>query len=183
MRNSRTLVFASCILAFLLVGEIAQAQPGPISGTEPIDVTIFQGSPFEEFYQNVFDLNHEKHLIFEGAIFNESPEPQQVDFWFDWIDPNFGPQTGVVIMINLDPGEGKFLGTGTSATDPPLEMTLPFCPEQVSVHFSVADGSTSGGPIVIDGTFTHTCLIPEPGTIALAGVASLGFVGVGRRRH
>lgn len=182
MNTSRVVVLIYVIT--LLITSVSQAQTPPASGSEQISATIFAGQPFEEFYPNLFDLQHEKLLRFEGAIFNESPENQQVDFWFDWLDPNNGPQTGPVIMIPLGPGEGAFFGDGAPTTnpDPPLELVLPFCPEQVSVHFSVAGGSTSGGPIVVNGVFTHICLIPEPGTFALATMSLIGLFGSARRR-
>ena len=182
MKTSRVVAYV-CVIV-LLITNISKAQTPPASGTEQISATVFFGQPFEEFYPNLFDLQHEKLLRFEGAIFNESPEDQQVDFWFDWLDPNNGPRTGPVIMISLGPGEAAFFGDEAPITnpDPPLELILPFCPEQVSVHFSVAGGSESGGPIVVDGVFTHICLIPEPSTFALAGMSLIGLLGSARRR-
>ena len=59
-------------------------------------------------------------------------------------------------------------------------VILPFCPEEVSIHF---ENLTPDTEIVFTGVFDHTCIpIPEPGTAMLLLVVGLAGVSGMRRR-
>src|SRR6476646_6562890 len=76
---------------------------------EPI-VALLEAPPsnrttFEQYYPEELHFNMYKELTFEGTFKNQDPTlPAHVDFWFDWIDPIFGPMVTVPPWhIDLDP--------------------------------------------------------------------------------
>lgn len=149
---------------------------------EPIVVTLSAtppGNVFEAFYPNEFDLIHVKELTFLGAITNANQElPAFVDLWFDWIDPRdpTHPQTSPVFPIDLGPLQTN--NYGAAGALPPIKYTIPFCPPQVSIHIQ---NNGPGQPVVIDGQFIHQC-VPEPGTLALFAIGSVGLLALAKRR-
>lgn len=174
----RTAAVAVC----LLLASTSLAQ-GPMTSTELITALlsgVAPGNVFEQFYPNVFDLDHPKKLTFQGFIGNQSAtQPAFVDLWFDWIDPRIPgeTQTSPVIPIDLDP-----LSTvpfGLPGGPPAIMFTIPFCPPQVSIHIQ---NNGPGQLVVVEGQFIHEC-IPEPGTIALASFALGAIAFAGRRRR
>jgi hypothetical protein len=148
----------------------AQAQ---LIGIELIGPFILpSGGVFEQFYSNEFDLNHPKKLTFQGSFINQDPinEFASIQYWFDWIDANGVPHTS--------PLEGVVLGPGGSAFAMPT-FTISYCPPEVSLHIE----NGQGAPVFVQGTFIHECIVPEPGTVALSGLATIGLVAFGRRRR
>lgn len=96
---------------------------------------------------------------------------------FDYIDPNSGVSV-IVPSVNfyqeaIQPGAGPVpINAGP--------VILPFCPEEVSIHF---ENLTEGTEILFSGTYDHTCVpIPEPGTAALLLVGMTAMFRCYRRR-
>lgn len=155
---------------------------GQMIANEPIVVTLSAqppGNVFEQFYPNDFDLTHPKRFTFTGAVTNASvQQPAFVDLWFDWIDPRdpggTPPHTSGIFPIDLAPGAVK---TFTPAA--PITFTIPFCPPQVSFHIQ---NNGPGQPVIVDGIFTHECLVPEPCALLLSAISSIGLLVVRRRR-
>ena len=51
---------------------------------------------------------------------------------------------------------------------------LDFCPQEVSLHFRLADAPAMG----VLGKFTHECIVPEPSSILAAAMGMLGLASV-----
>lgn len=134
----------------------------------------------ERFFPNEFDLTHPKLLIFMGVVTNISTiAPAHVDMWFDWVDPSdpTNPiKTSPIVPLDMLPGQSLPFLPGALE---PIHFLIPFCPPDVSIHFQ---NGGQGVPVAIDGTFIHQCLIPEPATTALAGLAVLAAGVVLRRK-
>jgi hypothetical protein len=130
-------------------------------------------------FPNVFDLAHEKKLTFTGQIRlgpGHTAPYAVVGMTFDWLNPATGSfdTTDLIALANINP----------TNPEAPLggEFTIPFCPAEVSIEFFLLD-ALPGTVVQVTGTFTHECLVPEPGeTAALAGVALGGFALWRRRR-
>ena len=173
----------SALVAVALLTSIAEAQTGGTIGIEPIVTSIPPGGTFEQFYPNVFDLDHPKRLSFEGSIGNGSTSaPALVYFWSVWLAPRVPPPKDVFasppLQIPLQPGQVITFGS-TSGT-PPLEFLIPFCPPQVSIHI---ENRGQTGPVFVEGLFIHECLIPEPATGGLAAITAAGLAVVLRTRR
>ena len=179
--NARIFGLSALALAILLATPGATLAQGPMVGIEPIITTLGPlppGNVFEQFYPNEFDLNRPKRFTFFGAITNANvQQPAFVDLWFDWIDPRdppgTPPRTTGIFPIDLAPGQVR-----TIPPTAPITTTIPICPPQVSIHIQ---NNGPGGPVIVDGTFTHECLIPEPATATLGGLALLGLATVARK--
>lgn len=154
------------ILALLFLGTaVSRAQTFSI---EPISITLVPGQPYEQFFPNVFDPFHPKHLRFEALA--TQPQPGVVSpllVWFDWLDLTGAPQTSPPVQYDVVGGQPLPIDT---------DWWLPFCPQLVSLHLEVPfDPSGATTPVFIEGRFTHWC-VPE-GDGVLAGLALLGLAG------
>lgn len=96
---------------------------------------------------------------------------------FDYIDPN--NPTGPPVVVPSPNFYMEAVQTGAGLV--PINagpVVLPFCPEQVSIHF---ENLTPNTEIDFTGIFDHTCVpIPEPATLALIVMSGLASIG-GRR--
>ena len=96
------------------------------------------------------------HFDYTDATGNQVIVPLP-NFYREAIQPNIGP-----VPIEAGP------------------HTLPFCPEEVSIHF---ENLTEGTEITLSGIFDHTCVpVPEPSAAALAALGLLGIGFSSRRR-
>ncbi|MBX7165588.1 MAG: PEP-CTERM sorting domain-containing protein [Pirellulales bacterium] len=162
---------------FLLVGlpnaawAIDDEDPPPVSATESIDVTVGPTNPFDAVYPNVFDLKHPKLLHLQGIARVSNPEPGSTLFvQFDWFDEMGGQHFSDVFSPFIVLNQPQSID---------LSWTIPFCPPEVSLHLS-----TQGpGSITFIGDFTHTCLVPEPSSLLLAGCGAAGLGLVVRKRR
>jgi len=141
---------------------------------EPIGPIVLQpvpgpGNEFEAFFPNEFDTIHNKELKFEGVLQNLGPAGTRVDLFFDWLNPFTGQvEFGPLAHITINGGETQTYGGPTAIT-----YTIPYCPPQVSIH--IANVST-GGPVFVQGTFSHECLnetVPEPAMLLIAPALAL----------
>ena len=171
-----------CLVVALVLLGAASAFAQPMSSTEMIAATVPVGEAINLYFPNHFDRDHPKHLIFRGTFQNLDPQQGSAgDFWFDWRDPDGTEHTGPVIPIDLRPlGTLAFGVPGVPDSERPITLTIPYCPPQVSVHYH---NGGPGGPVVIEGRFTHIC-VPEPSSVLLAGLslAGVGVVALRRRR-
>jgi hypothetical protein len=183
LMNAKHFTFALAMALSYLPSTWANGPGGPVSATEMITTTVVVGQPIDLFFPNHFDLHHPKKLIFEGVFTNTNPNQGSAgDFWFDWLDPldpTGAVKTSPPIPIDIAAGGSVAVGV-PGATRPALMWEIPFCPPQVSIHYHIG----SGGPVVVDGKFTHICRIPEPNSMLLAalGLAGVGVVALRRRR-
>lgn len=168
------LVLLAALFASTAVPAMAQTIGVELLGSPTAPIIVVPGQPIDRFYPNVFDPTHPKKLTFEGKFVNDDPanRPGDVVMWFDWFDLTGAPMTSPPMTYAVIPGTPTVLGGATA----PM-WTIPFCPQQVSIHFEALG---PGAPIAIDGIFTHECLIPEPGGLALA---ACGLVLAARRRN
>lgn len=140
-------------------------------GVEPIALSLQPGQVFEQFFPNEFDPFHPKKLTFNGIlqIVDQPNMPADVEIWFDWFD-----LTGMPV---ISPPEHYIIDPFV----PPLPImqmfTIPFCPQQVSLHIQ---NNGPGGPVIVEGIFTHEC-IPEPSTMLLGSLAAVGLFAARRR--
>ena len=143
--------------------------------SEPIDLTVVHGQPIELIFPNEFDLIHDKVITFKGLVKNLGPEiGTTLDLRFDWFDPSdtndphkFSPW----FSTNLEAGEAREVSH---------EFVIPFCPPQVSIDFNVP--LDIGGPVLVQGVFTHHC-VPEPGTWVMLASGLAGALAVAYRRR
>ena len=157
-------------LTVLVFGFVASARAGdPVGETLPIDLIVVPDQPIHIERPNIFDPFHPKQLWFKGE--GMSPDGGVLDGFFDWIGLNGEHLTSHPFQVDFEPGV-------VQAFEQHFE--IPFCPPLVSLDLRVAEA-----PVHIRGMFSHECLVPEPGTLALAGVGalSLGLVAYGRRRR
>ena len=154
------------LIAVLVAVLPLRAQPS--GGSEPIDGFAGPNGPLEMWFPNVFDPFHPKEVTFQGHAFSLAPSdwaPAPLFVTFDYVD-----LTGQTVFL---PG-WVFLGGRMIPID--VRDLLPFCPQQVSIHFDTKDPFG----YEISGTFTHQC-IPEPAQVGL--LVGLGLLGTGMYRR
>lgn len=170
MKQNSALVFASV----LAIGFGTAAAHAGIVVIESINAITTKNDPWEAFFPNEFDLLHPKELRFEGiATVGGDPSislPATLYVQFDWVDP--------VLGVIYSPPWAFPVSYTPMMTPIDVSWTIPFCPEQVSLHF--ATDTPDGGVVNFAGSFTHWC-VPEPGSYAL--VAALGLAGFAGWRH
>lgn len=163
--RSWTAILAAMIAALC----VNSARAGdPVSEIVPIDVTIAQNQPLELVYPNIFDLTHVKVLDLKGVL--AGPTNGSLAVRFDWIDA-----TGEHFYSPIQ--EFPFVPGGVNEVN--MTYTIPYCPPQVSVDFRLADADI----VRFVGNFTHTCIIPEPTSAILGGMAMSAFGVVALRRR
>lgn len=159
----------SLLAAFVLVGLGTPTARPQAFAVESINGIATRDAPWEVFFPNEFDPFHPKELRFEGiATVGGDPSiplPATLYVQFDWVDPN--------LAVIYSPAWAFPVSYTPTLTPIDVSWTIPFCPEQVSLHF--ATDVPDGGVVNFAGSFTHRC-IPEPGSYAL--VAALGLVGL-----
>lgn len=141
---------------------------------EPISILLAPNQPVDFFFPNPLppDPDH-KDMFFVGTATSLGGFGV-LHIVFDYFDPILGE---VVVpppmsLFEIPPGDPVPIDTGV--------ITLPNCPQQVSLHLYLPIDSA---PIELVGEFTHICLpVPEPSTLALGGIA-LGCLAVWRIRR
>jgi len=164
------------LVTMVWVAGAAGTALGQASGSVPINHLIDPHHPLDIFSPNDFDLIHFKDMTFDADVF--SPASGIVgtfDVQFDWLDPAGGFVLSPVFshLIIPDP-----TGLPTHIFD---SWTIPFCPQEVSLHLSVHT-ATDFGAFDVRGVFTHDCIVPEPSTFILAGLGLVGLSVAARRK-
>jgi hypothetical protein len=137
----------------------------PVGGTEVIGPFGHDGPPpkadivFGPFPNAVLPPPSQKRLEFKGTATNPNPA-QELIIEFEYVD-NLGQTQVVKPNVNNIPQGAQNFPVSAS-------MTLPFCPNQVSIHFNTSLGSI----LNIQGIFEHTCSKPVGGTTELLVGAS-----------
>lgn len=154
----------------LICGVGTTAARAQVLGVHSISAITTWDHPWEGFFPNDFDLTHPKRLRFEGigTVGGDPSIPLPATLWvqFDWVDPNLG--------VIYSPAWAFPVSYTPTLTPIEVSWEIPFCPQQVSLHF--ATDTPDGGVVNIAGEFTHWC-IPEPAPFAaLAALGLLGFV-------
>ena len=158
------------VLAVIVFAADAKAQvetfppttilPGPPPGTSFV------------FPNVVFPPPNQKVFRFVGAADNTGARvPTPFTIFFDWVEPGgtfFSPPVTFTLLPFM-----------TNPIDT-MDFILPFCPQQVSIHF-VNGGPT---PAVVTGDFIHECRpVPEPfGLSSMMGALFFAAWGGIRRR-
>jgi hypothetical protein len=109
------------------------------------------------------------------SVLDASPATFNIEIYFDYTD-----SSGQTVLIpippfgydNVVPADGQIYHIEGGP------YILPFCPEQVSIHFEIA----SDVEIVFQGLYDHTC-VPEPNAVALFGLGGIALCYVWRRRR
>jgi hypothetical protein len=146
---------------------VAQVLP-PRAITETIGpVFVPPGQVVDLIFPNEFDLTHPKRLLWEGFT-TTTGDPAQggITMYFDWLNPFTG---------GFDVSPGIPLPPGVFST---AIFIIPFCPQQVSIHFE----TDNPAGYMVEGKFTHECLVPEPRDYALLAGTGLVAFGLIRRR-
>lgn len=126
----------------------------PVGAVETINAIATSDAPWERFFPNVYDPLFPKVLRFEGvATVGGTPSgPLPATLWveFDWLDPLLG--------VMYSPAMSFPVSYTPALTLIDISYTIPFCPPQVSLHFST--DAPPGAVVNISGQFTHECLCP-----------------------
>lgn len=94
---------------------------------------------------------------------------------FDYIDLQ-----GLPVIVPAPNSMFLVLGGQPNPLDTGI-LTLPFCPQIVSLHLTNI-GNASSVPIDVIGSFRHECVpVPEPGSLVLAGLGAMGLCLLGRK--
>jgi hypothetical protein len=162
----RGLIGLAALLSFLASAS-ADQDPIPVVQWTPGDPTTV-----DFFFSNdIHPPPSEKVFQFVGDATSLLVAPTTFDIliYFDYIDGS-----GATVIIppvpfgyhNVVPADGM---THHIEAGPYI---LPFCPEQVSIHFEII----SEVPIQFDGLYDHTCIpVPELNTAALFGLGAIGL--------
>ncbi|MGD9645754.1 MAG: PEP-CTERM sorting domain-containing protein [Pirellulales bacterium] len=176
MKTTFQFLAAALILA-------AVARPAfALDEREPIVGTIELGKPIDLYYDNHLEpLPHKKVIQFQGdAIVLPGLPPGLLEIFFDYIDEN-----GNEVFPPLGHTQFPIAATGQPIPVSVGPLILPFCPERVSIHIRSLEAEGFGAPIELNGIFAHACItVPEPSSLVLASLATVGmlFVGIRRRR-
>ncbi len=174
MNNFSRVLLSTLILTMTATASLAEDE---LIGT----TSIFFGTPLEANYLNITHPDPSvKVMSFTGTASNFGTTTLHLGIHFDYIDMN-----GIHQIIPLPNFYVNALAPGVQ--DVPINagpVQLPYCPEEVSIHFELLDP----GEAEFQGIFNHTCVpVPEPSTLAMAalGATALGLAGWRRRprRH
>lgn len=140
-----------------------------------INETVNPGGTKDFYFENEFDLSHPKLMTFTGSVYYEGAPTAsgQLSLFFDYKDPDSGEEVFQEFAPITLIGE----------TDTPLAntWTIPFCPQEVSLHIRFT--SDNAGYVRLSGDFTHECLtdVPDAGsTLVALAVSCLGLFGFRR---
>jgi hypothetical protein len=192
--NARTILFAAALLAPLGLGASSQAAylTGDVSltgfavGTSSDDVTTSTGFTF-----SILEGGTPGQLSLNGGTgdFASIPNPTPVDVTFGF-DETVSP------YITLQLGAATFVGEllavnapGTIANTRAIEIfgtinpgtpAFDATPGRMILTLTQADGP--GGSISVSGTIAAQA-VPEPASLAMAGMGILGLAGLAARRR
>ena len=153
------LIFRFLLLALAALPLSSKAQ---VAAVESFSGTV----PFDAVWPNEFDPFHPKLILLDMVAVN-TDGPTTIDVVFDWFDLGGGLEFSPPITVDLLPG----------VNDIDLAYTIPFCPDQVSLHIE----SPATWPIVLSGTFTHICQTPETlPTLPVLFLAAVALCALGR---
>lgn len=158
-----------CLLA------MAVARPAAADQDAIGPIIAVAGQPIDLYFPNhVHPAPSVKVLQFSGDAQNFSPLDAVLGIHFDYID-----QAGATVIVPLPNFyQNVVSGDGLLHHIEAGPVTLPFCPEQVSIHF---ENLTTGTEVNFQGVFDHTCIpVPEPSGLALLALGCMAFAG--RRR-
>ncbi len=158
-----TPVLSVAIVVFSLTAPASAA-------VEPIEMVVAQNQPIDLYFPNEFDLTRKKLLTFEAQLTNSSDINGSLATHFDWF--------GLDGTEHLTPVVEFPVAAQSNAAVTHSEW-LDFCPQEVSLHFRLADAPAVG----VVGKFTHECIVPEPSSILAVGLGMLGLGLVCRRRR
>ena len=154
----------------LLVAMVVFSLTAPASAAvEPIEMVVVQNQPIDLYFPNEFDLTRKKLLTFD-AVTNTSDISGSLATHFDWF--------GLDGMEHLTPVVEFPVAVELTWQQRDFEW-LDFCPQEVSLHFRLADAPAMG----VLGKFTDECIVPEPSSILAAAMGMLGLGLAGRRRR
>lgn len=171
MRIVATLLLTAGLLSPAVLTPALAQLPAPPARQEVLldGILLSPFQPYEAWFPNVFDPLHPKLLtldVFAGSVspFPGTPgQPTEVTFKFDWRNLSGGTEYSPEWKWNVD---------GTSLTHLQATYLIPYCPQEVSIHFETSDSHVG----LLDGTFVHECMVPEASESAmLMGMGALGF--------
>ncbi len=158
-------------IAFIAFYLLAPCALFASSATVPPDTQLSrpgQGISTLDLSLNQPASNFPTVLSFDGDLENPSFfNPAQVSFWFDWTDPDGTTHTTAPESFSFTPIMGiAFSHSGEIFT---RELTLPYSPPEVSVHFAnvtanINETFVDNKPVFLTGTFAT---VPEPATVNL----------------
>lgn len=167
MKTLLSFAVATCALTAFGLGLRAQ-----VAHVEPISMVLVPNQEVTLTFPNEFDLIHSKLLTLDVVVVGPPGTTTPLQVRFDWLDPSLGPQFSPPTIFNV---------VGGAPFDVDLTFLIPFCPAEVSVDFLESNLAT--WPLLVTGTFTHECLVPETTTLLPAGVGLLATLGWAWRRR
>ena len=145
--------------AYLMITAACLAQSLCQAQTESIGpLTLFPGQPHVETFPNFIPPNPSyKELQFTGSVDVPPGAISDLLVEFDYID-----QQGNNVVVPAPTSQFTVFGGAPAMIDTGI-LTLPFCPQVVSLHLTNLDAT---GAITMDlqGAYRHECFaVPEPG--------------------
>jgi hypothetical protein len=156
---------------------MALAQGQAVADQDLIPLTQWTpGDPpiFDFYFNNIIPPHPDRKVLqFVGeakSLVDASPATFDIQIYFDYVAAD-----GTTVLVPPPPfGYSNVRPADTNIYH--IEggpVILPYCPQQVSLHFEIA----SEVPIVFQGLFDHTCIpVPEPSAALLLLLGCVPFV-------
>jgi hypothetical protein len=98
-----------------------------------------------------------------------------------YVDPANGQNFTGAGTLTTGPQSPSITGTGSYSNDHTLVITSLGTPYSITERFSIT--MSPGAEVNFSSSTTLSSVVPEPSTMAIAGLGAIGFLGYGLRRR